>query len=82
MGFLIAVIVGGLAGYVASLITGRNGTMGILGNIIVGFLGAVIVNFFFGANTSLSNPTLASFLLDILGAVILLLVVGFFSRKK
>lgn len=82
MGFLIAIIIGGFAGYLASLIVGRNGSLGILGNIVVGFLGAVIVNFLFGADTSLSNPTLGSFLLDTLGAVILLVIVNLFTRKK
>jgi uncharacterized membrane protein YeaQ/YmgE (transglycosylase-associated protein family) len=82
MGFLIALVVGGLAGWLASMVAGRDSSLGLLGNIVVGFLGAVIVNFFFGANTSLSNPTLGSFLLDVLGAIILLVVVNLFTRRR
>lgn len=82
MGFLVALIVGGLAGYLASLVANRNGSLGILGNIVVGFLGGLIVNLLFGANTSLSHPTFGSFLLTVLGAVILLVVVNLFTRKK
>ncbi len=81
MGFLIAIIIGGLAGWLASMLV-KGSSLGILGNIVVGFLGAVIVNFFFGADTSLSNPTLGSFLLDVLGAVILLVVVNLLTRKS
>lgn len=82
MGLLVALIVGGLAGYVASLIAARDSSLGLLGNIVVGFLGAGIANFLFSGDVALSHPTLGSFLLAVLGAVILLVIVNLFTRKS
>jgi uncharacterized membrane protein YeaQ/YmgE (transglycosylase-associated protein family) len=82
MGILIAIIVGGLAGWLASIVAGRDGSLGIVGNVVVGFLGAVIANVLFANNVSLSNPSLGGFLLAVLGAIILLIVVNLFTRKK
>lgn len=82
MGLIIALIVGGLAGWIASMIAARDSSLGIVGNIVVGFLGAVIANFLFGAGVALSDPTLGGFVLAILGAVILLVIVNLFTRKS
>ena len=82
MGIIIALIVGGLAGYVASLIAARDSSLGIIGNIVVGFIGAGIANFLFAGDVALSQPTFGSFLLAVLGAVILLVVVNLFTRKS
>lgn len=82
MGIIIALIVGGLAGWLASIVAGRDGSLGIIGNIVVGFVGAVIANLLFGDNVSLSNPSLGGFLLAVLGAIILLIIVNLFTRKK
>jgi len=81
MGFLIFLIVGGFVGYIASLITRGNG-LGILGNIIVGWIGAGIANFLFDGNIRLGDPTLGGFLSAIVGAVILLFVVSLITRNK
>ena len=51
MGFFAYIIVGGLAGWIASIIMNRNAQMGIVANIVVGIIGANIVGFvmnFFG----------------------------------
>lgn len=82
MKFLIAIIIGGFAGYLASLVANRNGSLGILGNIIVGFIGGLIANLLFGQTSALNNPTLTSFGFTVLGAVILLIIVNLFTRKK
>ena len=50
MGILAWVVLGGIAGWIASMIAGTNAKMGIPANIFVGILGAVvggwIANFF------------------------------------
>lgn len=81
MGIIIALIVGGLAGWIASMIVARDSSLGVIGNIIVGFIGAGIANFF-GGDSHLSHPTFGGFLLAILGAVVLLAIVNLFTRKK
>jgi uncharacterized membrane protein YeaQ/YmgE (transglycosylase-associated protein family) len=78
MGLLSWIIVGGLAGWIASMIMGTNERQGCLMNIIVGVIGAGIGGFittrFFGGQgvTGLNIP---SILVAIIGAVILLWIV-------
>src|SRR5687767_15290465 len=47
MGILAWIILGGIAGWIASMLAGKNGEQGILGNIIVGIIGAFIGGFIF-----------------------------------
>jgi uncharacterized membrane protein YeaQ/YmgE (transglycosylase-associated protein family) len=82
MGFLVFLIVGGLAGWLASVIAGRDSSLGLIGNIVVGWIGAGIANFLFGSGVELSNPTLGDFLVAVIGAVILLVIVNLFTRKS
>ena len=44
MGWIIAIIVGGVAGWLASIVMRRDASMGILWNIVVGIIGALIGN--------------------------------------
>lgn len=81
MGFLVALIVGGLAGWLASIVVARDSTLGVVGNIVVGFLGAVLVNLF-GGNAQLSHPTWGGFFEAILGAVVLLVIVNLITRRQ
>jgi len=83
MNFLAWIIFGALAGWIASMIMGRNRQMGALANIIVGiigaFLGGWIMTNFFGAQ-GVTGFNLPSMLVAIVGAVVLLLIVGLFRR--
>ena len=82
MNFIAWIIFGALAGWIASIITGRNAQMGACANIIVGILGAVIGGFImqsFGAQ-GITGFNIPSMLVAILGAVLLLFVVGLFRR--
>ncbi len=78
------IIIGGLAGWIASMITGRNDQQGCLMNIIVGvigaFIGGAVVGFFGGGGVTGLN--LGSLLVAILGAVILLAIVNLITRRK
>jgi uncharacterized membrane protein YeaQ/YmgE (transglycosylase-associated protein family) len=76
------ILLGALAGWIASMIMGRNAQMGALANIIVGIIGALIGGFLMN---SLGGPgvtgfNLYSILVAIGGAVVLLLIVGLFRR--
>ena len=42
MGWIAAIIVGGVAGWLASMVMNRDASMGILMNIVVGIIGALI----------------------------------------
>ena len=48
MGWIVALIVGGVAGWLASKLMNRDASMGVLANIIVGGVGAVVGNFVIG----------------------------------
>lgn len=76
------IIFGALAGWIASVIMKRDRQMGALANIVVGiagaFIGGYIMNMF-GAS-GVTGFNLSSLLVAILGAVVLLFLVGLFRR--
>jgi uncharacterized membrane protein YeaQ/YmgE (transglycosylase-associated protein family) len=84
MGLVAWIIFGALAGWIASKITGRDDQMGCLMNIVVGvigaFIGGVIVGLFTGGFSI--GFDLGSFVVAVVGAVLLLAVVNLvFGRK-
>ena len=82
MGFIVWLIVGGVIGWLASLIMRTDAQQGIILNIIVGIIGAVIAGLIFGGgNINNSNPLdLTNILWSLLGAVILLAIVNLIRR--
>ena len=82
MNVVLWIVFGGIVGWIASIIMKTDAEMGIGSNIIVGILGALIggwvVTLFGGPGVSGFN--LASFVVAILGAVILLGIVRGFRR--
>jgi uncharacterized membrane protein YeaQ/YmgE (transglycosylase-associated protein family) len=83
MGILSWIIMGGLAGWVASMIMGRDRSMGLIANIIVGIVGGFLggwIASLLGLG-SISGFNLSSFLIALGGACLLLLVTGMFKRK-
>lgn len=79
MSFIWSLIIGGIIGWVASLITGRNIPGGIIGNIIAGFIGAWLGTLIFGN----WGPEIGGFevIPAIIGSVILVLIVSFIMRR-
>jgi uncharacterized membrane protein YeaQ/YmgE (transglycosylase-associated protein family) len=85
MDLLIWIAVGGVLGWIASMIMNTDGSMGISLNIIVGIIGALIGGYllapYFGTSTINSgNFSLASMLVSLAGAVILLALVNLIRR--
>lgn len=81
MGIIIWLIVGGIVGWLASLIMKRDGQQGILLNIVVGIVGALLAGWIFGGGIN-EAITLRTFLFSIIGAVILLAIVNLFTRGR
>lgn len=87
MGFIAWIVIGGLIGWVASMIMKTDAQQGVLLNIIVGIVGAFIGGLVLGPlvgsgtinNSGLSIPSL---LVSLGGAVILLAVVNLFRRGR
>ncbi|HKQ81049.1 MAG TPA: GlsB/YeaQ/YmgE family stress response membrane protein [Steroidobacteraceae bacterium] len=84
MGILIWLIVGGVVGWLASIIMRTDGQQGILLNVIVGIVGALLAGFIIspmvGVGTINEGVTVGTFLVSLVGAVILLAIVNLFRR--
>lgn len=78
--FLTWVVFGGLAGWVASLIVGKNAQMGVLANIVVGVIGAFIGGMLLPNDADKFD--LGSFVAAVIGAVILLVVVNLVTGRR
>lgn len=79
MGIIIWLIVGGICGWLASLIMRTDAQQGILLNIVVGIVGAVIAGLLFHVDIN-HGITIESFLYSLIGAIILLAVVNLVRR--
>lgn len=83
MGFLGWIIIGALAGWIASMLTGNNEKMGAGANIVVGiiggFIGGLAMNLLGGSGITGFN--LWSLLVAVIGSVILLWIVNAIKRK-
>ncbi len=86
MNFLIWLIVGGIVGWLASLIMKTDAQQGILLNVVVGiigaFLGGWVVSPMVGVGTINEGISIGSILVSLVGAVILLAVVNLFRRGR
>jgi uncharacterized membrane protein YeaQ/YmgE (transglycosylase-associated protein family) len=85
MGIISWIIFGAIAGWVASIIAGNNDRQGCIGNIIVGvvgaFLGGFLVELVTGQGFQFNfEPT--SFIVAIVGAVLLLAIMGATRRRS
>lgn len=79
MGIIIWLIVGGIVGWLASIIMRRD--EGIILNVVVGIVGALIAGWLFGGGIN-QAITLWTFVWSIVGAVILLAIINLFTRGK
>jgi uncharacterized membrane protein YeaQ/YmgE (transglycosylase-associated protein family) len=76
------VILGGLAGWIASLIMGTDAQQGIILNIVVGIIGAFVGGWLFSliGEPGVTGFNLWSFIVALVGAVALLVIVRVFRR--
>lgn len=80
---IVWIILGAVAGWIASMITGTNASINGWGNVLVGiigaFIGGLVLQLFGGsAPTGLNLPSL---LTAVLGAVILIWIMRFFRHS-
>jgi len=83
MNIILWIIFGALAGWIASMIMGRNAQMGALANIIVGIIGAILGGWIMSAfgGQGVTGFNLTSLIVAILGAIVLLFLVGLVRRS-
>lgn len=86
MGWIIALIVGGIAGWLASKVMNRDASMGIFWNIVVGCVGSLIGNAvagpLLGISGSVQEFSLTGLIIAFVGAVILLGIVNMVQRRN
>lgn len=84
MGIIIWLIMGGVVGWIASMIMGTNGRQGIILNVVVGIVGALIggwlIGPLLGAGSINEGITVMSFIVSLIGAVILLAILRLIQR--
>src|SRR3954465_2437624 len=85
--FIIWIVVGGILGWLASLVMKTDAEQGMILNVVVGiigsFLGGWLLSPLFGTGTINSDDfSITSLLVSFLGAVILLAIVNLLRRGK
>jgi uncharacterized membrane protein YeaQ/YmgE (transglycosylase-associated protein family) len=85
MGLIILLVVGGIIGWVASMIMRTDGQQGIILNVVVGIVGALLAGFIItpligGAPITSGDISLSSILVSLLGAVVLLAIINLVRR--
>ncbi|HYE28085.1 MAG TPA: GlsB/YeaQ/YmgE family stress response membrane protein [Allosphingosinicella sp.] len=86
MGLILALIIGGIIGWLASIVMRTNAQQGILLNVVVGIIGSLLGSFllggFFGADGNIMNNAFDGGVLiaAFVGALILLAIVNLFRR--
>lgn len=84
MGIISWIILGGLAGWIASIFMKTDAQMGIVANIVVGIIGAVIGGFavsLLGGSDPMTGFNVFSLLVAVMGSVILLAIIRLFRGK-
>ncbi len=83
MGIILWLIIGGVIGWLASIIMRTDAQQGILLNIVVGIVGAFIGGLIISGGSINNAPlTLTSFLVSLLGAIVLLAIVNLVRRGR
>ena len=86
MGWIVALIVGGVAGWLASMVMNRDASMGIFWNIVVGCVGSVIGNLIagplLGISGSVQEFSLTGLIVAVIGAIVLLGIVNLIQRGR
>ena len=83
MGILSWILLGALAGWVASIIMKKNRSMGAMANIVVGIIGAFIGGFvmnLIGAKADVTGFNLESFIVALIGSIILLAIINLIKK--
>lgn len=87
MGIIMWLIIGGVVGWLASIVMRRDGSQGIVLNIVVGIVGSVLGAWLIGPlvgapSINSGEISVASLLVSFLGAVILLAIVNLITRRS
>ena len=86
MNLIVWLVVGGVVGWLASIIMKRDASQGIILNVIVGIVGALLAGWWIsplvGVGSINDGLSIGSFLVSLVGAIILLAIVNLFTRGR
>jgi uncharacterized membrane protein YeaQ/YmgE (transglycosylase-associated protein family) len=87
MGLIIWLIVGGIIGWLASMIMKTDAQQGVLLNVVVGIIGALIGGWLIapligGSTSTAGGFDIMGFIAALIGAIILLAIVNLFRRGR
>lgn len=87
MNLIIALIIGGIIGWLASMVMRTDGQQGIILNVVVGIIGSLLGGFLLGpllggGNLLNGNFDIMTLVVAMLGAIILLAIVNLFRRGR
>lgn len=82
MEFLIMLIVGGIAGWLASMVMRTDGQQGIILNVVVGIIGGLLGGFLLPMVGLNFDGTIGYLITALIGAIVLLAIVNLFRRGR
>ena len=74
MGWIVTIIIGGIIGWLASIVMKTNAQMGMIANVLVGIVGSVLGSWLAGVLGVPTTSALVGYLISIGGAVILIAI--------
>ena len=74
MGLIVTLIIGGVIGWLASLVMKTSAQMGVIANIVVGIIGAVLGSWVAGALGIVAVGSVGAWIISIIGAVVLIAI--------
>ncbi|WP_423605713.1 GlsB/YeaQ/YmgE family stress response membrane protein [Sphingomonas sp. MS122] len=80
VGIIVWLVIGGVVGWLASLVMRTDAQQGILLNIVVGIIGAFIGGLIFSGGSINQGLSVYSFVVSLLGAIVLLAIVNLVRR--
>ncbi len=80
IGFIVWLVVGGVVGWLASLIMRTDAQQGVILNIVVGIVGAFIAGLILNGGTINEAITVQTVLVSLVGAIVLLAIVNLVRR--
>ena len=82
MNLIISIVIGGIIGWLASIVMKTNAQMGIIANVLVGIVGAALGHWL-AAQLGISAGGIGGFLVSLAGAIILIAIlraIGIFKK--
>lgn len=84
MGWLISLIIGGIVGWLASIVMKTNAQMGLLANVLVGIVGSMLGGWVAGALGMAPSGGILRFVISLIGAIALIVIlqaIGIFKKS-